>query len=129
MPELQALVMKMSDPSVHACPYIQPAYFIAYRPLVPVRALQLLEQLELPFSFVFPSLRPPTLHSFRTASSLACYKICPLVQKAPLQLHDSAKDMLTISCFVSSLSHSSFHLQTLSFPSLVPLSISLLLPL
>lgn len=127
MPELQALVMKMRDPSVHAYPYIQPMCFIAYHPLVPV-TLQLLEQLELPFSLTFPSLHPSTLHFFRATSSLACYKICPLVQKAPVQLRDSGKDLLTISV-LSVLSYSSFHLKTLSFPSLVPLSVSLLLPL
>jgi len=123
-PELHSLAMKTRDPSVHAYPYIQPTCFIAHCPLVPVTALQL----EPPLSFTFPSLQPSTLHSFRAVSSLACCEICPLVQKAPVQLHDSGRELLAISV-LSVLSHSSFHLKTFSFPSLVSLSIFLLLPL
>lgn len=101
LPELQALGLKMRDPSFHAYPYIQPVCFVAYNPLVPVTALQLFEQLQLPFCFTFPSLHPlPFTPLERAASSLACSKICPLVQKAPVQLRDSVRDLLTISVFL-----------------------------
>lgn len=105
LPELRVLEMEMKDPSVHTYLDVQPTCFIAYNPLVPVTALQLLEQLELPFSFTFPSLHPlPCSALERAASSLACSKICPLVQKASVQLCDSGRDLLTISVLLV-LSH------------------------
>lgn len=67
LPELQAVEMKMRDPSVHASPYIQPTCFIARCPLAPVTASQLLELFELLFPFASLSLYCPTLHSFGAA--------------------------------------------------------------
>lgn len=57
LPELQALEMKMRDPSVHSYPYIQPTCFIAYCPLVPVTKLS---SLSFPLaSFLFTPYRAP----------------------------------------------------------------------
>lgn len=71
MPELQALVVKMRDP-LCSCLSIHPAkVFYSLSSTGPSQSIKLLEQLELPFSFTFPSLHPHTLHFFRAASSLA----------------------------------------------------------
>lgn len=117
LPELQALELKMRDPSFHVYPYIQPMGFITYNPLVPVTALQLFEQLQLPFSFTFPSLHPlPFTPLERAASSLACSKICPLVQKAAW-LWKRFADHLWFSVFLSHLSVNLKTLFALSCPS------------
>lgn len=54
-------------------PYIQLMCFLAYHPLVPVKALQLLEELELPFPFAFSSR--PTSHFFGDSSLFSGFAI------------------------------------------------------
>lgn len=73
LPELQALETKMRDPCVHTSPYIQLMCFLAYHPLVPVKALQLLEELELPFPFAFSSR--PTSRFFGGSSLFSGFAV------------------------------------------------------
>lgn len=84
-------------------PRIQLMCFIAYHLLVPVKALQLLQQLELPFSFTFSSCHCAPLET--AAYFLTCCKISALVQKAPVQLCDFGRHLLMILSFLSHVSH------------------------